>query len=81
MNWEWFTKLELIHLELAVLILVVWNGLHKIYFLIFQGLKRAGFAYVPGAKIACPGCGDWTHIPSWEVVCFNCRRKSGETTD
>jgi hypothetical protein len=70
MTWE-----LLIASELAILIVVVWNGLRRIEFLIQQALQSAGLVKLPEGKSKCPSCGEITWIPFAEVICWKCRNK------
>jgi hypothetical protein len=70
MTWEF-----LIASELAILIAVIWLGLHRIESLIQQGLQSAGLAKLPEGKSKCPSCGEIVWIPYSEVVCSNCQGK------
>src|SRR5687768_7430445 len=64
MRLEWLSNWEIIHTELAILIAVVWLGLHRIESLIKRGLQSAGLVKLPEGKSKCPACGDITWIPS-----------------
>lgn len=72
---NWLGSWELIHAELAILIVVVWVGLRRIEEMIHKGIQAAGLTKFPEGKSKCPGCNEITHIPYMEVVCWKCREK------